>query len=166
MRRMSTVMDDTTTAGQSTLGLAWMLSQAGHALVTQQQSALEALGITPRGHCVMKLADTGTFSQIELTREIGLDKTTMVVTIDALEKDGLVERRPSPKDRRAHVIAVTAAGRKKVAEAAQLIAQSERDVLAAIPEEQRTSFLAALATLVAGPLDAPTACSSSVRRRN
>ena len=41
---------------------------------------------------------------------VGLDKTTMVVTLDELEAAGLAERRPSPTDRRARVIAVTKAG--------------------------------------------------------
>ncbi|CAM5391938.1 MarR family winged helix-turn-helix transcriptional regulator [Streptomyces tanashiensis] len=43
--------------------------------------------------------------------EIGhMDKTTMVVTVDALDKAGLAERRPSATDRRARIIAVTEAG--------------------------------------------------------
>jgi MarR family transcriptional regulator, transcriptional regulator for hemolysin len=146
-------------------GLAWLLSQAGHALITQQQAALEGMGITPRGYCVMSQADTGQFSQTEIARDIGLDKTTMVVTIDALEADGLVERLPSPTDRRARVIALTKAGRKRTADAADVVARIEQDVLAGLSAEQRKAFVDALDVLVDGPLATPAACSTPVRRR-
>ncbi len=43
--------------------------------------------------------------------EIGdMDKTTMVVTVDALERAGLTERRPFSTDRRARIVAVTERG--------------------------------------------------------
>ncbi|MEK8105286.1 MarR family winged helix-turn-helix transcriptional regulator [Micromonospora sp. M12] len=41
-----------------------------------------------------------------------MDKTTMVVTLDQLERAGLAERRPVPTDRRARLVAVTPAGRR------------------------------------------------------
>lgn len=146
--------------------VAWLLSQAGHALVTQQQARLDALGMTPRGYCVMTVAETGDFSQTEIARCIGLDKTTMVVTVDALEKDGLVERLPSPTDRRARVIAVTDAGRAKVTEAGKLVAQVEEEVLGTLGEEERERLVDALVTLVTGPLEFPATCSTPVRRRS
>ena len=43
---------------------------------------------------------------------IGLDKTTMVVTVDELERAGLAERQASSTDRRARIIKVTPAGRR------------------------------------------------------
>ena len=57
----------------------------------------------------------------------------MVVTIDALERAGLVERRTSSTDRRARVIAVTEAGRRKVAEGEALVAAVQADVLSCLP---------------------------------
>ena len=53
---------------------------------------------------------TGEFTQTEIARMVGLDKTTMVVTVDELEAAGLAERRPSSTDRRARVIEVTKDG--------------------------------------------------------
>ena len=53
----------------------------------------------------------GELTQIQLAERCALDKTTMVVTVDELEKAGLAERRPSPTDRRARIIAVTDAGK-------------------------------------------------------
>ena len=95
--------------------LCWLLSQASYALATELTAALEDLGISPRSHCVLSTAMTGELTQTELAQAVGLDKTTMVVTIDELETAGLAERRPSQTDRRARVIGVTKAGQRKVA---------------------------------------------------
>ena len=85
--------------------LCWLLSRASHGLTTEFTAALEDVGISPRQHAVLTTAMTGELTQTEIARMVGLDKTTMVVTVDELEKAGLAERRPSSSDRRARVIA-------------------------------------------------------------
>jgi MarR family transcriptional regulator for hemolysin len=145
--------------------LCWLLSQASHHLTTRMAAGFESIGLGPREHHVLAAALEGEHSQIELARMVGLDKTTMVVILDELEARGLAERRPSPRDRRARVIAVTEAGRAKVAEA-QAIADRIRDeVLAVLGDDERETFLRALRTLVSDPLAAPAACVHPVRRR-
>jgi MarR family transcriptional regulator, transcriptional regulator for hemolysin len=145
--------------------LSWLLSQASYALATELTAGLAELGISPRGYCVLATAMTGDRTQIELAHSVGLDKTTMVVTIDELEEAGLAERRPSSADRRARVIAVTAAGRDRVAEAEQVVARIQADVLAALPAGQRQDFVDSLARLVEDRLSEAVECSPSVRRR-
>jgi MarR family transcriptional regulator for hemolysin len=145
--------------------LAWLLSQASHALVTQQTAALEALGISPRGYCVLATAMTRDFTQTDLADTVGLDKTTMVVTIDELERTGLAERRPSATDRRARVIAVTKAGERKVAEAEAVVEALQVGVLDRLSPARQAALLDALTTLISGPLSTPAACSRPVRRR-
>ena len=80
-------------------------------------AAFEPLGVSARGYHVLRAALEGEHTQTELADTVGLDKTTMVVVIDELERAGLAERRLAPHDRRARMIAVTAAGKRKVAEA-------------------------------------------------
>jgi DNA-binding MarR family transcriptional regulator len=96
---------------------------------------------------------------------VGLDKTTMVVTIDELERAGLAKRRPAATDRRARVIGVTRAGERKVAEAREVVERIHEDVLAALPARERRTFMDALTRLVAGRLSKPAECEKSVRRR-
>jgi DNA-binding MarR family transcriptional regulator len=88
----------------------------------------------------------------------------MVVTMDALEKDGLAERRPSPTDRRARIIAVTDAGRSVIARGEAIVSGLYEDVLSSIPAGQREPFLDALQGLLDGRLAEPAECSSTVRR--
>ena len=90
----------------------WLLGQAKHVYATEVTAALEEIGISPRGYHVLSTAMCGEQTQTELAQLIGLDKTTMVVTVDELERAGLAERRPSETDRRARVIAVTPAGKR------------------------------------------------------
>jgi DNA-binding MarR family transcriptional regulator len=145
--------------------LCWLLSRASHALTTELMAALKEIGLSPRSHPVLVAAGAGEHTQIELARMVGLDKTTMVVTLDELEAAGLAERRPSPRDRRARVIAVTDVGRSRLAQAEAILARIREDVLGALPAGDRQPFVDALVRLVGGRLSEPVATPSPVRRR-
>ena len=145
--------------------LCWLLSRASYTLTTEITAALEDLGISPRAHAVLIAALSGNHTQTELARMAGLDKTTMVVTLDELEATGLAERRPSSRDRRARVIAVTEAGKRKVAEAEEITERIRADVLSALPDGEREAFMDALTRLVGGRLAEPVECARPVRRR-
>jgi DNA-binding MarR family transcriptional regulator len=144
--------------------LAWLLSQASYTLATQLTAALHDLGVSPRAHCVLSTAMTGELTQTELAHAVGLDKTTMVVTIDELERAGLAERRPSKTDRRARVIAVTKAGERKASQAAEVVDRVQAEALASLPPREREAFLESLGQLVCAGLSTPVECGG-VRRR-
>ena len=148
-----------------TSDLCWLLSRASHALTTELTAALEKKGMSPRAHSVLATAMTGEYTQSEVARAVGLDKTTMVVTLDELEAAGLAERRPAPGDRRARVIAVTPAGRRKVREAEVVMDRVREDVLSSLSDDDRDVFLRALGSLACGRLSEPVACEHAVRRR-
>ena len=94
----------------------------------------------------------GELTQSQVAEQCALDKTTMVVTMDELERAGLAERRPSSSDRRARIIAVTTAGERIVQEADAIVAGIYGEVLAALPAGQRDAFVAGLAQLAGGRL--------------
>jgi MarR family transcriptional regulator, transcriptional regulator for hemolysin len=127
--------------------LCWLLSQASQALSDDLATALEAVGISQRAHCVLMTAMTGEFTQTELAQAVGLDKTTMVVTVDELELAGLAVRRPSPTDRRARVIDVTKAGERKVAQGKAVVERVQQEMLASLPASERKALLAGLERL-------------------
>jgi MarR family transcriptional regulator for hemolysin len=158
-------MATTPTQAPLTDNLCWLLSRASYTLTTELTRAMEDMGLSPRAHAVLAAAVTGDHTQTELARMVGLDKTTMVVTMDELEAAGLAERRPAPADRRARVIAVTPAGRKKLKQAEQIGDRIRDDVLSVLPEEDRETFLDALTTLACGRLSEPVQCMAQPRRR-
>jgi MarR family transcriptional regulator, transcriptional regulator for hemolysin len=145
--------------------LGWLLTQAHFNLVGEVGAALEPLGVSNRGYHVLATARTGEYTQKELAERIGLDKTTMVVTVDELEKKGLAERRPSSADRRARVIAVTKAGERTVASGQKIIDQIQEDVLQGLPAKERKVFLEALGSLVKDRLAQPAPDAPPLRRR-
>ena len=142
--------------------ISFLLNHAAHVLSTQMSAAFEESGITPRGFCVLNHAVDAERTQAQLAEMSDLDKTTMVVTTDELERCGYAERRPSSADRRARIIAVTPAGREMVEEGARIADRVHEAVLEALPEEEREVFLRALTRLVEGYLATPE--ESRVRR--
>jgi MarR family transcriptional regulator, transcriptional regulator for hemolysin len=144
--------------------LCWLLSRASYNLTTELTAALEDVGVSPRVHAVLTTALTGEHTQTEIARLVGLDKTTMVVTVDELEASGLAERRPSSTDRRARVIVVTAAGKQAVQAADKVLDRVREDVLSALEPDERRVFLDALGRLACGRLSEPVQCAHPVRR--
>jgi MarR family transcriptional regulator, transcriptional regulator for hemolysin len=144
--------------------LSYLLTHAGHVLATQMAAAFAELGITPRDYCVLFHALEAERTQIQLAEISDLDKTTMVVTVDELEKAGLAERRPSSTDRRARIISVTEAGAHVVTEGAKIADRVHRDVLEALPTDQRGVFLSALTRLAEGHLSTPVEAGRPIRR--
>ncbi|WP_067459395.1 MarR family winged helix-turn-helix transcriptional regulator [Actinomadura macra] len=144
--------------------LSFYLDHTSHVLKTQMTAALAEVGLTPRMHCVLVHALEAERTQIQLAEIGDMDKTTMVVTVDALEKDGLAERRPSSTDRRARIIAVTEAGERAAARGQEIVDHVHRAALAALPDEERAAFLSALRILAKGHLRTPADNPQPVRR--
>ena len=139
--------------GRDVLDLSFLLNHASHVLATRMSSAFAEIGSTPREYCVLAHAMGGQYTQIELAKLADLDKTTMLNTMDYLERAGYAERTPSPTDRRARIITVTAAGADLVAAGREIADRVHREVLGALPEDQRQLFTDALTSLVTeGPL--------------
>ncbi|KAA2253835.1 winged helix-turn-helix transcriptional regulator [Solihabitans fulvus] len=161
---MSTTTPRRTAPQQATLDLTGLLVHASHVLATQLAAALGEIGMTQRGHCVLFHAMRGELTQIQLA-EIGqMDKTTMVVTMDELERAGYAERRPSPTDRRARIVAVTPAGAEMALRGQEIVDRVHAAALDALPEDVREVFVTALQGLVEGHLSTPVESDRPVRR--
>ena len=144
--------------------MSYLLTHAGYVLSTQMTAALAEIGLTPRGYCVLFHALEAERTQIELAEISDLDKTTMVVTVDELERAGLAERRPSGRDRRARIIAVTETGKRAVAEGSKVADRVHRGVLDALTREQSDALVDALTELSQGYLAQPAQSAPAVRR--
>ena len=127
--------------------LCWLLSRANQLLAAEFETALADSGLSSRKHHVIATALDAEHTQTELARIVGLDKTTMMVTLDELERDGLAERRPRPTDRRARVVAVTPAGERALRDADAALASARGEVLSVLPASERALFLRSLERL-------------------
>ncbi len=117
---------DMGTVGQND-DLAWLLQRNAHRL----RGAADALGLKRgleggfRDYALLLILDVEKPStQIQLGTRAGVDKTTLMFTLDRLEDDGLVERKLNPENRRVRRPVLTTKGRR---------------VLAAVNEARRAS---------------------------
>lgn len=144
--------------------LSFLLDHTSHVLRTRMAAALAEIGLTARMHCVLVHALVAERTQIQLAEIGDMDKTTMVVTVDALEKAGLAERRPSTTDRRARIISVTPEGARVAERSQRIVDRVHEEVLGALPADERQVFLRALDRLVTGHLASPVEHPQPVRR--
>jgi len=85
---------------------------------------------------------------LQLARRLELEKSSLSGLVDRAEKRGLVERIPSPSDRRAATIRITVQGRK-LARVIEEAATAEVDVLVqALPEADRKRLAALVGRVV------------------
>lgn len=145
--------------------LSFLLDRTSHVLRTQMAAALAEVGLTARMHCVLVHALEEERTQAQLAELGDMDKTTMVVTVDALEKEGLAERRASSTDRRARIIAVTEKGAKLAARSAKIVDRVHNEALDALPKGERETLLKALNRLVDGHLSTIVEAPSARRAR-
>ena len=105
--------------------LTWLLHRAAQRLRSATGEQAERHGIQLRDYIVLSALDkTPNFTQVELAKALGLDKTTLMSQLDRLERIGLVVRRSDPRDRRARIPEITEAGislRAKVASASSRV---------------------------------------------
>jgi DNA-binding MarR family transcriptional regulator len=94
---------------------------------------LRSLGIDGRDYSM--LAEAG--SQAELATLCGLLPAQIVPALDALQEQGLVERRRDERDRRRSIVRITDDGRALLARADEAAEELERELLGDVGEELR-----------------------------
>jgi len=80
-----------------------------------------------------------------LGRHLDIQRANMVPILKRLEDAGLIDR--VPIDRKSQGVALTEAGRERLAEVRKVIERFEADLLARVPEEHRPHLLPALDAL-------------------
>ena len=95
-----------------------------------------------------ELHGDGTLTQTRLGQLTGIEKSSLVLMLDALEKQGWVERRRHPGDRRAHSIHLTDDGARRFeAIGVKLHAQQQKN-LAPLSVAEREEMMAMMTRLI------------------
>ena len=125
--------------------IAYLLVQLGFHVARRFSERLAPLGLEPRqfGMLTRLAANEGT-SQQAIGELIGLNPTRMVFLVDELEKQGLVERRRNPADRRSYELYLTDQGRAKLGEAQRVSTDNDREIGASLTGAQRRELAALL----------------------
>jgi DNA-binding MarR family transcriptional regulator len=130
--------------------LAYLLKRVHLDLAALHEELLAPFGISAGELAILLRIDAREpESQQQVARRLGVDRTTMVGLIDALEGKSLVARRPDAADRRRNVIELTATGRRTLRRATKASDQAEQRLLADFDEAeaaQLRSLLSRIAT--------------------
>ncbi len=111
--------------------------------------ALAPTGLDRREYAVLRvLAAHEPLSQQALAALLGVDQTTMVAVIDALEAKAAVTRRPDPADRRRNAVQVTPEGNAAFRQALAAYTAAEAGFLAPLGAADAEHFRAALRLLL------------------
>jgi DNA-binding MarR family transcriptional regulator len=113
--------------------------------------AIEGSGLHP-GHLGVlgALMDRGAMSQRRLSELTQIEKSSMVLFLDALEAGGWVRRAPDPADRRAHLVELTPEGLTKFTALGEKLQAAQDAFLAPLSPEEQTVFAGLLARLAVG----------------
>ena len=129
--------------------LGYLLKSAYRRLYDVNAAALAPHGIDSRSLAVLRvLAAKGPMSQLQASRLLGIDRTSMVDLLDALEGRGLVTRHPDPADRRRNIVNVTDEGRAVLAHADLDADAAEREFLTPLDEDEVQTLKDLLQALV------------------
>src|SRR5262249_40627996 len=128
---------------------AFLLAQVGAHAAARFAERLAVLQLTPAHAGTMRIihASSG-ISQQALSSTLGLVPSRLVALVDELEERGLVERRDSPGDRRAHALHLTRKGVETL-EAIGRIARAHDDAICEALTAGERETLAALLRRIA-----------------
>jgi DNA-binding MarR family transcriptional regulator len=103
---------------------------------------LAPIDIRPAQYSVLVVigANPG-LSQSDLADTLGIERARLVRVLDHLQKRGLTQRLPSPRDRRSHALQLTGDGQKLLKRAKALAAKHEARLAEKLGPDQRLAML-------------------------
>ena len=121
-------------------------SNAVSSMIAQRYRARFGLKIT-EWRVMAVLGDAGAATQRDLTQATLMDKVAVNRACKVLEERGLLERKPNASDGRSHLLELTGEGEAIHREVMPMVEQMERDIFAALSDEEQAQFRAMLQRL-------------------
>jgi DNA-binding MarR family transcriptional regulator len=127
------------------IGAAFLLAQLGSHAATKFAERLREHGLTAPQAGILRLIRTSPgLSQQALAERLDILPSRVVALVDDLEERGLVRRERDPGDRRANVLALTAAGGRALKTIATVARAHENEICAALTGRERRQLTALL----------------------
>ena len=127
--------DKTRSAGYLVNHMARLFAQGLHARI-------RPLGLAPAQFMtLLELWAEDGLTQTQLVARLDVEQATMANTLKRMERDGLVERRPHPQDRRAQQVWLSDKGRALEGPATQAAAAQNEAALAPLSPQERGQLL-------------------------
>ena len=124
---------------------AFLLAQVGAHAASRFAERLAPLGLTPAHAGTLRIIQSSSgISQQALSAVLGIVPSGLVILVDELEERGLVERRDSPSDRRAHALHLTRKGAETFEELGRIARAHDEAICAALTADERETLAALL----------------------
>ena len=124
-----------------TAGVAFLVAQVGGLAAARFAERLQPLGMDPpQAGLLRAIAEAPGRSQQALSNQLGLLPSRLVTLGDELEREGLVERRRNPRDRRHHALHVTPLGEERLAALGRQARAHGDSLLAPLSERERATL--------------------------
>lgn len=129
--------------------LVHRMAVAGRLVRAQADAELSEVGVAGPGCGVLlRLAGQDGLTQAEIARRQRVEPPTMCRTVDRLVRDGLVERRPDPDDRRATRVHLTPEGRRAADAGGVVVEAIEARAFTALDDAERAILAALLGRVI------------------
>ena len=130
--------------------LAYLFKHAERLMSELHVDALAPFDIHARDLGVLLVIDRfEPASQQQVAQRMGVDRTTMVAIIDALEAKGIIARHPDTEDRRRNVVELTPAGHDILRQATAASDAAEAEMLAPLSPDESEQLRDLLARVLA-----------------
>lgn len=124
---------------------AFLLARVGIVIKARMMEELEKVGCGGYGYAVLAMLGEGAQeTQAAIADSLGVDRSQLVHVLDTLEKEGLIERRRDPHDRRRHAVSITAEGKREFARLRSTVKELEESILEPLDEKTRKTLHEAL----------------------
>jgi DNA-binding MarR family transcriptional regulator len=143
------------TPRRETEDLADAFFTVAHGLKRAVNARFQPTGLSlARLRVLFQLIVNGPCRMGELSHCVDVAPRTMTSTVDAMERDGLVQRQPDPDDGRATIVMATDAGVTSFEEGRRLQARAVADLFDVLDASQQAELRDVLARLEAAAADA------------
>lgn len=135
---------------ESDRGFGFLLTEAARLLRKLLDRRLHPLGLTRAQWSVLAiLASRDGLSQSQIADVLEIEKTTAGRLIDHLDKNGWVERRPIPGDRRQWAVYLTERAGPLITEVEKIVLGTRAEMLSGLSPQQQQELSAALLSVKA-----------------
>lgn len=129
-----------------TADLTWLMTRATRVLSDEFDELAQREGLADLRDCLVLgvVSDGESRTQLEISRALGIDKTTMVTIIDRLVSQELLVREHSARDRRVRIPVITKRGHEVLDRVLAARDAAVESRLAAFPDDEGAALRLAL----------------------
>ncbi|GLQ12169.1 MarR family transcriptional regulator [Devosia yakushimensis] len=128
----------------------YLTNWAARLFARELERQLAPSGISPAYMPIMfALADGGALTQKALAQRAAVEQPTMAATLNRMERDGFIARRPDPADKRSALISLTGTAMALVPEVERVVTTINALALDPLDPDERAQYLTLVRRIIA-----------------